>query len=208
MPHRDWNESYAAGDMPWDTGEPDNHLVEFMRSGTVVPGRALDIGCGTGTNVLWLARQGFAVLGIDVARLAIERAREKAADARLDCQFETLDFLNDGPSGDPFDFVFDRGCFHVFDEHEERALFAERVSALLAPNGRWLSLIGSTEGGERDWGPPRRTVRDVAGAIEPVLEILELRSVEFRAKLPGPAAAWFCLSRPREVPAVPSTRHD
>ena len=78
MPHPDWNESYAAGDIPWDSGEPDNHLVEFIRSGAVAPGRALDVGCGTGTNALWLAGQGFKVLGIDVSSLAIEKACTKS----------------------------------------------------------------------------------------------------------------------------------
>ena len=209
MTHPDWNESYVAGDAPWDTGEPDNHLVEFIGSGAVAPGRALDVGCGTGTNALWLAGQGFKVLGIDVSRLAIEKACAKAAGKDLDCRFEQLDFLNDTVRGGPFDFVFDRGCFHVFDKAEERARFAERVALLLARGGRWLSLIGSTEGPDRDWGPPRRSARDIIGAIEPALEILDLRSVEFRVnRLPGPAAAWLCLSRPRKVPAVPSTQQD
>ncbi|MGH8224560.1 MAG: class I SAM-dependent methyltransferase [Gammaproteobacteria bacterium] len=211
MSHPDWNDSYAAGDMPWDTGEPDDNLVEFVRSGAVAPGRALEVGCGTGTDVLWLARQGFVALGIDIAPLAVEQARAKAAEAKLDCRFESLDLLSDDVSGGPFDFVFDRGCFHVFDEADERARFAERVAAILAPNGRWLSLIGSTEGPARDWGPPRRTARDVVGAIEPALEILELRAVEFQAPPSAPTAAWaawFCLSRPRKVPAVPSTQSD
>ena len=208
MPHPDWNESYAAGDIPWDSGEPDNHLVEFIRSGAVAPGRALDVGCGTGTNALWLAGQGFKVLGIDVSSLAIEKAYTKAAGKHLDCRFEQLDVLSDTVRGGPFDFVFDRGCFHVFDKAEERARFAKRVALLLARDGRWLSLIGSTEGPERDWGPPRRSARDVIDAIEPALEILDLRSVELPANLPDPAAGWLCLSRPRKVPAVPSTLWD
>jgi SAM-dependent methyltransferase len=208
MPHPDWNERYQDADTPWDTGEPDVHLVEFVHSGAVRPGRALDVGCGTGTNAIWLAGQGFSVLGVDLAPLAIEQARAKAAGAKLECRFESLDFLNDRVPGGPFDLVFDRGCFHVFDEAAERERFAEHVASELAPGGRWLSLVGSTEGPARDWGPPRRTLRDVAEAIEPALEILELRSVEFRANLPGPAAAWLCFSRPREVPAQPSSRRD
>jgi SAM-dependent methyltransferase len=208
MPRHDWNEQYIAGGAPWDTGEPDGHLVEFLRSSPVEQGLALDVGCGTGTNALWLAEHGFAVLGIDVAAAAIEKARAKVARAKLGCRFATADFLRDGVSGGPFDLVFDRGCFHVFDEAEDRGRFAERVASLLKRGGRWLSLIGSTEGPPRDHGPPRRSARDVMSAIEPQLEILEFRSIEFRANLPARVAAWLCVSRPRSVAAQPSTQRD
>jgi hypothetical protein len=116
-----------------------------------------------------------------------------------------LDILAAPPSGGPFQFVFDRGCFHVFDEAEERQRFAEHVAAVLAPGGLWLSLIGSTEGEPREVGPPRRSAREVTEAIEPALEIVELRSAEFSGIY---AKAWFCLSRQRSVPAQPSTRHE
>ena len=67
----------------------------------------------------------------------------------LGCRFSTWDFLAAAPPGGPFQFVFDRGCFHVFDEPGERQRFTAQVAAALAPDGLWLSLIGSTE------GPPR-----------------------------------------------------
>jgi hypothetical protein len=66
-------------------------------------------------------------------------------------------------------------------------------------------LIGSTEGGPREIGPPRRSAREVALAIEPVLEIVELRTAEFSSH---GAQAWFCLSRQRTMLAQPSSRHD
>ena len=206
MPRSDWNDRYVTGDIPWDTGEPLDYLVDFVRSRPVPPGRALDVGCGTGTNSIWLARQGFDVLGVDLSDIAIGRAREKLGDSDVPCRFAALDILSDPVPGGPFDFVFDVGCFHIFDESEERALFAERVAAVLDQDGFWLSLIGSTEGPERDHGPPRRSLRDVVNAIEPSLEIIEIRSTDFRAHLPTPAAAWVCVARQRRVPAQPSTR--
>lgn len=209
MPKPNWDERYQAGETPWDTGEPDEQLVEFLRSNPLKGGRALDVGCGTGTNALWLAGQGLAVLGVDISSAAIERARAKAGKgASPHCRFATADFLKDAISDGPFDLVFDRGCLHAFDKAEDRVRFVQRVAALLKPEGRWLSLIGSTEGPEREVGPPRRSARDVIGAIEPELEILELHSIQFRANLPAPAAAWRCLARPRLVPAQPSTRRD
>jgi methyl halide transferase len=207
MPHHDWDERYTDGEAPWDTGEPDNNLVEFIGAGSVRPGRVLEIGCGTGTNAVWLAKRGFTVLGVDVSSVAIERAREKATATSVDCRFEQRDFLHDELTGSPFDFVFDLGCLHCFDEPADRARFASRVASLLHPDGCWLSLIGSTEGPEREWGgPPCYSAREVTAAIEPALKILALRAIKFHVKLPEPALAWLCLSRLREVPARPSTR--
>jgi SAM-dependent methyltransferase len=205
MPHPSWNESYASGQLPWDTGQPEPLLVEFVTAGGVAPCPTLEIGAGTGTNAIWMAGCSFDVLGVDVSLLAVERARAKMEGRSLPCRFETLDFLIAPTPGRPYQFVFDRGCFHVFDEPGERERFAAQVAAALAPGGLWLSLIGSTEGPAREVGPPRRSAREVALAIEPALEIVELRSAEFRG---NNAKAWFCLSRQRTMPAQRSTPHD
>ena len=81
----------------------------------------------------------------------------------------------------------------------------ETIAAALVPGGLWLSLIGSTEGLPREVGPPRRSAREVTLAIEPALEIVELRSAEFRGH---GAPAWFCLSHRRRIPAQPTTRYE
>jgi SAM-dependent methyltransferase len=205
MPRSSWNESYASGQLPWDTGQPEPLLVEFFTSDAVTPGSALEIGAGTGTNSIWMAERSFDVLGVDVAPLAVERAQAKMEGRALRCRFAAWDFLAAPLPGGPFQFVFDRGCFHVFDEPGEREQFAAQVAAVLEPGGLWLSLIGSTEGPPREIGPPRRSAREVTLAIEPALEIVELRSTEFRG---SNAEAWFCLSRRRTMPAAASTRHD
>ncbi|HEX5433578.1 MAG TPA: class I SAM-dependent methyltransferase [Candidatus Angelobacter sp.] len=205
MPRPSWNQSYASGQLPWDTGEPEPLLVDFVTAGGVPPCPTLEIGAGTGTNAIWMAERGFDVLGVDISPIAVERAQTKIAGRALRCRFAVGDFLVGPAPGGPFQFVFDRGCFHVFDEPDERQQFAAHVAAVLAPGGLWLSMIGSTEGPARDVGPPRRTARDLALAIEPVLEIIELRSAEFRGH---GAKAWFCLSRQRTIAAQPSSRHD
>lgn len=206
MPDHDWNDNYAAGDLPWDTGVPDDALVATVEAGSIPAGRTLEIGCGTGTNALWLATRGFNVLGVDVSTLAIDRARAKLNDAALACRFEVRDFLADDAPAGPFEFVFDRGCFHGFGPADIRTQFAARVASLLAPSGLWLSLIGSAEGEFLDWGPPRRSAIEVVSAVEPVLEVLELRSIQFNLHRDASPRAWLCLSRLRAIPAQPSTR--
>lgn len=202
----DWDERYATDDLPWDTGQPAPHLVEFVERGTIAPGRALEVGCGTGTNALWLAARGFDVLGVDISARAIARAQAKPVGSGAKVQFMVLDFLAAAIEQAPFDFVFDRGVLHVFDDAATRARFAQQVKRVLATGGHWLSLAGSTEGPERDHGPPRRSASDLVEAVEPVLEIVELRSTDF--DIEAAAKAWLLLSRAREVPAQPSTRRD
>jgi SAM-dependent methyltransferase len=205
MATRDWDDHYASGNLPWDTGKPEPHLVELIERGTIALGRVLEVGCGTGTNALWLAARGFEVLGVDISPLAIAKAKAKA-EGVAGVRFMVLDFLTAEIDGAPFDFVFDRGVLHVFDDASDRAQFARQVGRVLATGGYWLSLAGSTEGPEPDHGPPRRSARDLVEAVEPVLEIIELRSAAF--ELGSGARAWQLLARAREIPAQPSTRRE
>lgn len=200
-----WNDRYAAGTLPWDTGRPDPHLVELIPAGK---GRVLEVGCGTGTNAVWLARQGYTVTAVDLSPLAAERARERAAAEGVRITVLDANFLGDAIPGGPFDLVYDRGVFHVFDAAADRERFAAQVAAHLAEGGRWLSVAGSTEGGPRETGPPRRSLRDIALAVEPHLEIVEVVATRFsdEGEGPGAAAAWRTLSRRRAAPAQPSSR--
>ncbi|MEQ9319434.1 MAG: class I SAM-dependent methyltransferase [Polyangiaceae bacterium] len=215
MPERDWNAHYAENQIPWDTGRPDEMLVGLVegRERQRVDGlRALEIGCGTGANARWLAQRGFDVVACDLAPLAIEAAAAGLAglpdDTTGRCRFHVHDFLAEdlpSDSAGPFDLVFDRGVFHVFDDAGTQADFAARVSALLQPGGLWASLLGSTEGPDRNHGPPRRSLRDIASAVEPSLEIVEVRRHAFAANIPTEAAAWWMIARARRVIAQPST---
>jgi len=204
---RDWDEHYATGEMPWDSPEAPPVLVALVEAGRLPTGRALDVGCGTGTNVRYLASVGYDAVGIDISPLAIEQARSASKGAAGDFEFKHADFLVDGAPLGPYDLVLDRGCFHVFDEADDRARFAQRVAECLSPAGLWMSIIGSTEGPPRDHGPPRRSARDIANAVEPALELVELRSFEFGEGESGTVWGWVLLAQRRRVEAQPSTRH-
>src|SRR6185503_4164631 len=99
-----WNEHYEQDFIPLDSGVPEPMLIQVVDSGELPVGRALDVGCGTGTNAIWLAQRGYDVLGVDLAPLAIQKARAKLPPG-LPCRFETLDFLAEKPAGGPFQLV-------------------------------------------------------------------------------------------------------
>lgn len=193
-----WEERYRTGSTPWDIGRPDFNLTEMVTERPIRNCKALEIGCGTGSNAVWLAQQNFSVTATDVSDIAIQKAKERASDAGVKCVFLVSDFLNDEIPGAPFGFVFDRGCFHSFDSDEERKQLAENVAFHLEKEGLWLSLVGSTDGPPREVGPPQRSARDIVIAVEPYFEILSLSSSHFDSESPEPPRNWVCLMRKRE----------
>lgn len=73
-----WDERYSASGRVW-SGRPNPRLVEQISD--VAPGTALDVGCGEGADVVWLALRGWQVTGVDVSGVALERAAAHAAGA-------------------------------------------------------------------------------------------------------------------------------
>ena len=198
-PEDRFNEHYKEGSAPWDIGKPDFNLIQTVTTTPIAPCKALEVGCGTGDNAIWLSQQHFTVVGVDASEIAIEKARDKAAKTNASCTFAVLNILKSHADGAPFGFAFDRGCFHTVDSPQERQSFAEQINRHLGENGLWLSLIGSADEQRLSEGPPKRTARDIVSAVEPYFEILSLVSSHFEAHLPDPPGAWVCLMRKRRA---------
>ncbi len=123
------------GQPPWDTGISPPELLEFID--THEPGRAIDIGCGTGTNVLTLARAGWDVTGVDFAGRAISLAKRKLRAAGVKAVLKVADATKlDGIYG-PFDLAFDLGCFHSISEGL-RPKYLDQLERILVPDGFFL----------------------------------------------------------------------
>jgi ubiquinone/menaquinone biosynthesis C-methylase UbiE len=123
------------GQPPWDTGISPPELLDFIQNHK--PGRAIDIGCGTGTNVITLANAGWKVTGVDFAPRAIKLARKKTGKAGVQAEFLIKDATKlQGISG-PFDLAFDLGCFHSIPQ-DGKTKYLDQLDRILAPGGFWL----------------------------------------------------------------------
>ena len=147
---RFFDRAYRRGRTPWDTGITPPEVVEEVTA--MDPGRALDLGCGTGTNVLWLVQQRWTAVGVDFSSLAIESARRKA-DWISGAEFVEGDVTRLPELGveGPFDLVLDIGCFHSVPTRR-RGDYVRGVSAVARPGARmmiyafggWFRWPGST----------------------------------------------------------------
>ncbi len=194
----DFDERYKTGNTPWEIHRPDQSLMEFIKEHKLTPCRAIDIGCGTGSNLIWLAQHSFQATGYDLSPLAIEKARQKAADAGVDCSFINSDFLAEDIPAASFDFAFDRGCFHHIREHDKRLVFAKKVSDVLCNNGIWLSLVGNRDETREGPGPPKLSATEISKAAELYFEIVSLKAHHFDFDHEGiPAMNWVCHMKKR-----------
>jgi cyclopropane fatty-acyl-phospholipid synthase-like methyltransferase len=107
--------AYLLGFKPWDTGVPPPELVAMAEGKDGLrPGKALDLGCGTGTNSVYLARHGWDVTGIDFVPRAVNAAKRKAAAAGVSPRLLVGDVtrLTELGIGTGFNLLLDLGCFH------------------------------------------------------------------------------------------------
>ena len=118
---------YRFGAPRWDTSITPPEVVAVIEGVAALPaGRALDLGCGTGTNVIYLAQHGWEAVGVDFSPTAIQQAWQKAKDTPgatfVEGDVSQLSRL--GIQG-PFDFVLDIGCFHGLPVHSRQAYVQE-----------------------------------------------------------------------------------
>lgn len=193
-----WNERYEKGDTPWETGHPSSELERVLAEVPIRPGRALEPGCGTGVNAVWLAQQGFDVTALDLSPLAIDRARQRADEAGARVHFLAADVL-DPPAelSGPFDFFFDRGCYHVV-RREDPAAYLDALLRLTRPGTLGLVLAGNARE-PHEPGPPVVSEEQIRAELGPLFDILHLGEFRFD-QVEGQGVrflGWSCLLRRR-----------
>jgi SAM-dependent methyltransferase len=133
---------YLIGFTPWDTGAVPTELTELVEGQDALrAGRALDIGCGTGTQAIYLARHGWEVAGIEAIERALRKARSRANAADVSVTWMRGDVTRLPGAGleRGFGLLFDRGCFHGLSG-PERAAYASGVTQLAAPEATLLLM--------------------------------------------------------------------
>ena len=178
-----FNLSYF-GKPPWETGISPPELLEYIAAHP--PGRALDLGCGTGVNLETLARAGWQVSGIDFALPAVAAARRRLQRAGLPADIRTADVTNLPDFPHRFDLVFDVGCFFGLPP-DAKIAYRRNLDTLLAPGG-YILLYGFLSGRPGGFGMTEDEIAALAAGFELVARV---DSPDVRAR----PSAWLTLRR-------------
>jgi SAM-dependent methyltransferase len=131
---------YWLNNPPWDTGVTPPEVFQFLAGKS--PGKALDLGCGTGTNVITLAEKGWFARGIDFVPRAIRKARRKARRKGVEdrTEFQVGDALSRDSFQGVYDLILDIGCFHSFSD-AEADIYAKHARDHLVVGGSLLLYV-------------------------------------------------------------------
>lgn len=193
-PHEfpEWEQLYREKDvesMPWFNPDLDPDLAQALSQLDLSGGFGLDLGTGPGTQAIALAERGFRVTATDLSETAIAKAKAIAQAKELEINFRQDDVLN-SHLHDEFDFVFDRGCFHVLPP-ERRGDYVQMVKGLLKPGGYlFLKCFSYLE--TREEGPYRFRPEEIQQIFGQSFKVYSIAQTVYQGTLETFPQALFC----------------
>jgi SAM-dependent methyltransferase len=169
----------------WDTGVTPPEVVAFIRD--TQAGRALDLGCGTGTNLAYLAQAGWQVTGVEYVPRAARAARRRLKAARLKGEVIVGDVTRLPESLGSFDYILDMGCFHGIDA-QGRKRYQRGLAQRLKPGGSFMIYAHLLPGPDAKIGI---TQADIDGFCQYFSLVWRVDSLDSR----GRRAVWMRFTR-------------
>lgn len=177
---------YRWGRTPWETEVTPPEVMAFIRN--TAPGKALDLGCGSGAHAIALGRHGWQVTGIDFSFEAIRMARRKAAAAGVKIDFHTADVTSFGAHAALYDYVLDIGCLFSLEE-KDRLLYTHRLAQWMKPHGCYMLF---------SWLPRLKKGHSVGISPEDVEQLFQENFMSIRTQIgeeKGHPCAWYWFER-------------
>ena len=176
--------------MPWFNPDLDLDLQQALSQLNINSGTILDLGTGPGTQAIALAERGFQVTATDISETAIHQAEQTAKQNKMNISWQQDDIIN-SKLNQTFDFVFDRGCFHVFSP-EQRQDYVRIVHKLLNDQGYlFIKCFSHLQPGEQ--GPHRFTPEQINDIFSKHFQILNIKQTVYQGTLTPLPKALFCI---------------
>lgn len=141
------SDHYADGTYRWwHLSVPSPELVHAIADGWLSgPGRALDVGCGMGSEAAHLYSLGWQVIGIDLSSVALRAAAIRNPGPA----YIQADLLRTPLRSWSVDACLDRCCFHYLAA-SDRASYAAELGRVLRPGGKLLLRASLRAAGVRN----------------------------------------------------------
>ncbi|MBN2216824.1 MAG: class I SAM-dependent methyltransferase [Pirellulales bacterium] len=212
----DWDRAYREGLPPWETGEPADELIRVLRDHRkMLRGpTAIDLGCGSGADAIYLAKAGFDVTAVEISPIAMERARARTEMKNAAVHFVLDDVFKFAEDAGKFDLILDAG-FYEFVRQKNLGRLLDALWRLSSPGSFYFMLAANAEDepGDQTRGantqiaaadplfPPGVTRREIHLELGRLFEVVELRP----CRLPSPQRpegypGWSCLMRRPQPP--------
>jgi SAM-dependent methyltransferase len=192
----DWETLYKSQKvetMPWYNTNFDSDLEKELDERRIVNGgkRFLDLGTGPATQALWLAKRGFRVIGSDISEAAVNRARRIYANEK-NINFRVDDILNSKFKDNEFDYIFDRGCFHVLSP-ADRQNYIRKIKGILKVHGiLFLKCFSNKE--PRQEGPYKFSQDEIRDLFNESFRIDSIKETVYQGTLnPLPKALFIVM---------------
>jgi ubiquinone/menaquinone biosynthesis C-methylase UbiE len=195
----DWNNLYSnqkVETMPWYYEQLDSDLEEELERRKVSKGRILDLGTGPATQAIQLAKRGLEVTGSDVSEAAISRAKDDYGHNNKDKEINFIvdNILDSKLKDKTFDYVFDRGCFHVLPI-EKRQIYIKEIKRILDDNGTlFLKCFSIKE--PREEGPYKFSETEIRQLFGNGFVIISVKDTVYQGTLdPLPRALFVVMNK-------------
>jgi len=174
----DWESLYRdeeVENLPWFNKNLEKDLEEEIINLGIKGGTFLDLGTGPGTQAIALAKRGFKVTGTDISKSAINKAKKLSNEV----EFVTDDILNTKLTK-KFDYIFDRGLFHVISP-ENRQKYVKNIKGLLNEKGILFLKCFSDKQPEWDHGPHRLSKEEIKNIFSKDFNIEKIKDSLFES---------------------------
>ena len=190
----DWETLYKiqkVETMPWYNEILDSDLEDELARRKITNGKFLDLGTGPATQAIWLAKRGFNVIGSDLSETAIKRANSVYANEK-NIDFVVDDILNSKLKANEFDYIFDRGCFHVLLP-VDRQRYITKIKQILRNNGiLFLKCFSDKE--RRQEGPYKFSHDEIMDLFNKHFEMVNIKETVYQGTLdPYPKALFVVM---------------
>lgn len=177
---------YWRHKTPWDTQITPPEVMAYIHR--TQPGRALDLGCGTGTNAITLTQHGWQTVGVDFSPKAIATAKNKSAKQDLKIDFHVGDVSNLSFLNGPYDYVLDIGCLFTLHSEQQKN-YAMEIARLMPSGGEYMLYAWLPQQREgRQWGISPQSANDLFGRF------FDRTKMEMGKDGPG-ESAWYWFKR-------------